>query len=98
VAIRTLIEEATAFRHAGLVADAERIASRAMGPANQDGDHAALADLHLLLAAQALDRNDAGAAMSSAQTARAEALAANAPTSYIGAAHAISQLAESTGD
>jgi tetratricopeptide (TPR) repeat protein len=97
-AIRALIEEATGFRHAGLVADAERIISRAMGPAKQDGDHAALADLHLLLTAQALDRHDAAAAMSSAQTARAEALAANAPTSYIGAAHAIGQLAESAGD
>jgi tetratricopeptide (TPR) repeat protein len=97
-AIRALIEEATAFRHAGLVAEAERIVSRAMGPAKQDGDHAALADLHLLLAAQALDRRDAAAAMREAQTARAEALAARAPTSYIGAAHAIAQLAESAGD
>ena len=34
-AIRALIEEATAFRHAGLVADAARIVSRAMGPANR---------------------------------------------------------------
>ena len=97
-AIRALIEEATAFRYAGLVADAERIVSRAMGPAKQDGDHAALADLHLLLTAQALDRRDAAAAVRWAQTARAEALAARAPTSYIGAAHAIAQLAESAGD
>ena len=97
-ALRALIEEATAFRHAGLFAEAERIVRRAMDPALQADDHAALADLHLLLAAQALDRRDAAGAMASAQAARTQALAANAPTSYIGAALAIAQLAESAGN
>jgi hypothetical protein len=54
--------------------------------------------VYLLAAAHALDRRDAAAAMSAAQSARAEALAANAPASYIGASHAIAQLAESAGD
>jgi hypothetical protein len=57
-----------------------------------------LADLHLLLTAHALDRRDGAAAMAAAQAARTEALAANAPTSYSGAALAIAQLAESAGD
>jgi hypothetical protein len=97
-ATRTLIEEATALRHGGRVSDAEHITGRAVAAARRDGDHAALADVYLLVAAHALDRRDATAAMSAAQSARAEALAANAPTSYIGASHAIAQLAESAGD
>jgi tetratricopeptide (TPR) repeat protein len=95
---RSLVEQATAYHHAGLFADAERIVRRALGPAERDGDHAALADLHLLLSAQSLDRRDTAAALSSAQLAREAALAAHAPTSYIGAAHAIAGLADSAGD
>jgi len=97
-AIRTLIEKATALRHAGRPSDAEPIVRRAMDLAGQAGDHAALADLHLLVAARALDRSDAAAAMASAQAAREHALAGNAPTSYLGAAMTIAQLAESAGD
>ncbi len=97
-ATRTLIEEATALRHAGRPSEAEPIVRRAMDLAGQVDDHAALADLHLLVAARALDRSDAAAAMASAQAAREHALASNAPTSYIGAAHAIAQLAEAAGD
>jgi tetratricopeptide (TPR) repeat protein len=97
-ALRTLIEQATALRHAGRPADAEPVVRRAMDLAQQAGDQAALADLHLLLAARALDRRDAPAAMASAQAAREHALASNSPTSYLGAAIAIAQLAESAGD
>jgi tetratricopeptide (TPR) repeat protein len=97
-AIRALIEAATAFRHAGRFEESDRIVRRALDPARQADDHAALADLHLLLTAQALDGRDVARAMASAQTARTQSLAANAPTSYIGAALAIAQLAESTGD
>jgi tetratricopeptide (TPR) repeat protein len=97
-AIRTLIEQATALRHADRPSDAEPIVRRAMELAAQANNHAALADLQLLVAAQALDRRDAAAAMASAQAARAHALAGNAPTSYLGAAMTIAQLAESAGD
>jgi tetratricopeptide (TPR) repeat protein len=97
-ATRALIEEATAYRDAGLFVEAERIAHRAMELAERADDHAALADLHLLLAAQALDRRDAAGAMAAAQIARTQALAANAPTSYIGAALTIARLADSAGD
>jgi len=97
-ALRTLIEQATALRHADQPMDAEPIVRRAMDLAGQAGDHAALADLHLLLAARALDQRDAGSAMAAAQAAREHALAGNAPTPYIGATHAIAQLAEATGD
>jgi tetratricopeptide (TPR) repeat protein len=97
-AVRALIEAATALRHADRAPEAVRVVEQAMGLATQEVDHAALADLHLLLAADALDRRDSVAAMSSAQTAREAALAANAPTSYIGAAHTIAQLADSAGD
>jgi tetratricopeptide (TPR) repeat protein len=97
-AIRTLIEKATALRHAERFDEAAPIVARAMAAADATDDHAALADLHLLLAAAALDRRDVAAATASAEAARTQALAANAPTSYVGAAVAIAQLAESSGD
>jgi tetratricopeptide (TPR) repeat protein len=97
-ATRALVEQATAYRHAGLPSEAERIVQRAMDPAILAQDHAALADLHLLRSAYALDRHHPAAAIAAAETARTHALAANAPTSYVGAAHAIAQLAESAGD
>jgi hypothetical protein len=97
-ATRTLIEEATAFQHAGLFAEAERIVHRAIELAGQTNDHAALADIHLLLATQALESRDAAGAMAAAQAARTQALAANAATSYIAAAITIARIAEVTGD
>lgn len=97
-ATRTLIEKATALRHAGRALDAEPIVQQAMDIAEQAGDRAALADLHLLVAARALDQSDATVAMASAQAAREHALASNAPTSYLGAAVTIAQLAELAGD
>ena len=68
------------------------------GSRRPGADHAALADLHLLLSARALDRHDAAAALASAETARTHALSANAPTPYVAAAHAIAQLAEAAGN
>ncbi len=97
-ATRTLIEAATAYQHAGLAAEVEPIARRAMELAERSNDHAALADIHLLFATQALERRDAVAALVSAQAARTEALAGNAPTSYVGAAVTIAQLADLAGD
>jgi len=97
-AARTLIEQATAYRHAGRPEDADAIVQQAMDPAVHAQDHAALADLHLLRSARALDRHDAAAALASAETARTHALSANAPTPYVAAAHAISQLAEAARD
>ncbi len=97
-ALRTLIEKATALQHAGRFPESERIARRALDAALEAGDHAALADLHLLVAAEALNRRDGTAATAAADTARTHALAANAPTSYIGAAITIAELAESAGD
>ncbi len=95
---RTLIEEATAFQHAGQLNDAEGIINRAMKLAKQANDHAALADVHLLQTTQAVERRDARVAMASARAAREQALLGNAPTSYIGAAVAIAELAEASGD
>lgn len=97
-ATRTLIEQATAFQHAGQFAEAEQTIFRAKEHAEQNRDRAALADVHLLLATQALNHRDAAAALASAKAARTEALAANAPTSYVGAALTIAELAESAGD
>lgn len=97
-AIRTLIEKATVEQEAGLLADAAHTIGRALGPASQHRDHAALADLHLLRAAQAVGGRDVPAAAEAAQRARTEALAARAPGAYIGAAHAIARLAEAAGD
>lgn len=94
-ATRALIEQATALQHGGQFAAVEPIVDRALQRAAPAGDHAALADLHLLQATQALERRDAAAAMAAAQAARTEALAANAATSYIGAALTIARLAES---
>lgn len=97
-AIRTRIEQATAFQHARRFDEAERLVAQAMEPARQTGDHGALADLYLLLVTNALNGGNGAAAMSAAQAARTEALAASAPTSYMGAAVAISQLADTAGD
>jgi tetratricopeptide (TPR) repeat protein len=97
-AAQALIEEATAVQQMGRFAEAEPVIRRAMDLAQTAGDHGALAEIHLLWATQALERRDAAAAMAEARAARTEALAGNAPTAYIGAAHAISQLAEAAGD
>ena len=97
-ATRALIEAATALRYAGQPSEAETIVRRAMQLAEPANDHAALADLHLLRAAQALDRRDTVTAMASMLTAREHALAGNAPISYIGAAHAIAELADAAGN
>jgi tetratricopeptide (TPR) repeat protein len=97
-AARTFIEHATALQQARDLAAADDRINRARQLAEPAGDHAALADIHLLLATQALLRHDRHAAMEAAQAARAEALAGNAPASYIAAVHTIAQLAESAGD
>ena len=97
-ATRTLIEEATALQHAGLYAEAERIVPRATELAVQTNDHGALADIQLLLATQALERRDAVGAMAAAREARTQALAANAPTSYIAATVTVAQLSDMAVD
>jgi len=97
-ATRALIEKATALRQGGRVADSEPIVNRAMVLAVEANDHAALADLQLLAVAAAIDRRDIAAALVSAREARAQALAANAPASYLGAVMAIAELTESSGD
>lgn len=97
-ATRALIEQATALRQGGMKEDAQHCEQRALLLADATSDRAALADLQLLLATDALERRDAPAAMCMARSAREHALASNAPTSYIGAAVAIAGLAESSGD
>lgn len=97
-ATRTLIEQATAFQHCGQADDAERAIGRALEHAEQGSDHAALADIYLLQATQALWRRNATMAMASALAAREQALAANAPTSYISAVIAIADFADASGD
>jgi tetratricopeptide (TPR) repeat protein len=97
-ATRALIEVATALRYAGQFSDAEATVRRAMKLAEPVNDHAALADLHLLVAARALDQRDAAAALASTLAAREHALAGNAPSAYIGAAHVIAELSEAAGN
>jgi tetratricopeptide (TPR) repeat protein len=97
-AVRILIEMATALQHSRDLAGADAIIQHALHAAELAGDHAALAEIHLLQTTQALMRRDAEAAMEAARAARTEALSGNAPASYIAAAHTISQLAESAGD
>jgi tetratricopeptide (TPR) repeat protein len=95
---RMLIEQATALRHAGRPDEAARLVGTTLDAAAAAGDRAAQADLQLLVAAAALDRRDAAAAMTAAEAARSHALAATAPTSYIAAAITIGELAEKAGD
>jgi len=97
-AARTLIEHATALQHMRDLAAADDRINRAWQLAEPDGDHAALAEIHLLLATQALLRHDGDAAREAARAARTEALAGCAPASYIAATHTLAQLAESVGD
>jgi tetratricopeptide (TPR) repeat protein len=95
---RVLVEQATALQDAGRAAAAGPVIDLALTLAAAARDEAALADLHLLLAARALDSGDAAAAAHAAERARTHALAGRAPAAYIAAAHALSKLADRTGD
>ncbi len=96
--LRARIEQATAYYQAG---DAQKGAAQAQAArqsAQAVGDHAALADLDILEATQAITRKDTTAALAAASSARKEALAGRAPVPYISAVAAIARLQESTGD
>jgi len=97
-AIRSKIEEAAALQSAGDYVFAKRIHDIAKHMAVQEEDHKAIADLHLFIATQAIQRHDLAAALDSAIEARTESLLAIAPDSYIAAACAISDLADRLGD
>jgi tetratricopeptide (TPR) repeat protein len=97
-ATRALIEAATALQNAGDLAAAKRLRAEAAREAQQSADRSALADLAILESAEALERKDADKAMAAALEARSHALAARDPVPYIGAAHAISRLAEARND
>lgn len=97
-ATRALVEQAAALHQGGETATARQAIFNATERAKATGDDHALADLYLLEATQAVDRRDLAAAMKAAQEARTHALSAVAPLSYIGAAFAIAELAEASGD
>ncbi|MDB5801325.1 MAG: hypothetical protein JWL63_2264 [Rhodocyclales bacterium] len=97
-AVRALIEQATAEHYAGRQDKSRTLIERVMTVATQAGDHAAIADAHLLVAAQAFERKDAAAAFAAASAAREAALQAVVPSTYFGAAVAISRAANALGD
>ncbi|MDB5887457.1 MAG: hypothetical protein JWM03_329 [Rhodocyclales bacterium] len=97
-ATRTLIEQATTLHYATQPTRSEALIQRVTAQASLAGDHAALADIQLLVAAQAFGRGDAVAALEAAKIAREEALQAVAPNTYFSAAVAISRTANALGD
>jgi hypothetical protein len=97
-ALRALIEQAGALQYLREFDEAARVRERARAAAEPAGDQHALADLHLLDAADAVEHGDVEGAMKAAVAAREAALAAVAPMSYVSAALAIAQLAEGRGD
>jgi hypothetical protein len=97
-ALRTAIELATALQYAGDGLRSEQVQREAMEQARATSDHHALADLFLLEAARKVAARDVDGALAAARSARAESLEAVAPVSYISAALAISELANSRAD
>jgi hypothetical protein len=97
-ALSAYVDEVTYLQAGGDPARSARIAGAARRAAERAGDHHALADLDLLAATRALNRGDARAALTAARAARAQALFATDPIRYIGAALAVADLAETTGD
>jgi tetratricopeptide (TPR) repeat protein len=97
-ALRALIEQAGALQYLHEFDDAARVRDGARALAEASGDRHALADLHLLEAADGVEHGDVEGAMESAVAARDAALAAVAPMSYVSAALTIAQLAEARGD
>ena len=95
---RAAIEAATAWHRARRVDRAAALMAATSAQARAARDEAALGALELLAATAALERRDAGAARAHAQAARTHALAARAPETYIGAAIALSTLAEHAND
>lgn len=97
-ACRVSVELATACQDGGDEARAAAVIDATWPLAEQIDDQAALADLALLRAAQALGRRDAAAALAHAAGAREHALAGRAPQAYIAAALTLAQLGETNGD
>jgi hypothetical protein len=97
-ALRTLIEQATTLHYAAQATRSVALIQHIVAQATQTGDHAALADIQLLAAAQAFERGDAVAALAAASIAREEALQAVVPSTYFSAAVAISRAANALGD
>ena len=95
---RAAIEAATAWHRARRFDRATALIATTSAQARAAHDEAALGDLELLNATAALERRDAGAARAHARAARTHALAARAPDTYIGAALALSRLAEQVND
>ena len=95
---RAAIEAATAWHRARRFDRAIVLVAATSAHARAAHDEAALAALELLNATAALERRDADAARAHAQAARTHALAARAPDTYIGAALALSRLAERAND
>jgi hypothetical protein len=89
-----------AVETAGLAAAAEDPTASALAERARESaaeDPVALADLDLLAAARALTAGDAEAALEACRAARRHALEAVAPLQYLGAAFAISRIADSRG-
>ena len=107
---RAAVERATVLQQLGrdaqamqavseLEGDIARLAAEAALPAERQQALAAdRADLHLLRCTDALRQGDGAAALAQARAAREQALAGRSATGYIGAALAISRLADAAGD
>lgn len=97
-ALRALVEAGTAWQQAGRFDRAESLVAQAHPQAAAAGDDEALAGLALLSTTAAIERGDLTAAAERAVAARDHALASRAAAPYIGAAVALSRIADRSGD
>lgn len=97
-ALRVMIEQATALHYAGRAEESAALIQQAITQGEQAEDFAALADIWMLVAAQAFERRDAGSALSAARTAQDAALQAVVPQAYYGASVAISRAENALGN
>lgn len=98
LALRVLIESATACQRSGDKEHAKERLHHAINIANVQEDKLALADLHLLQSTQAIEARDFDAATQAVISARQYSLNAVAPLSYVSAAIALSEISELKGD
>ena len=97
-AVRTGVEEATAWHHANDRPRAVALREATALAAAAIGDEHALGDLELLAVTDALEGEAPELALQAALRARTHALAGNAPLVYMTAALAIARISESLGD
>lgn len=95
---RAIVELAVVLEQAGDGDAVERVIAEGLEVAGETGDAHVAADLELLAAGRAVQRQDLDEAIACARRARTHALQATAVLSYISAVMSIADIANATGD